>query len=195
MYPVSVVCTRYHKGWPEPYICTVYDRMYGDFPAKNTVCTPYIPTNVWFWPTLGIFSRKASMLRIPGVYIQCRPTLAIIAEFPPCRRTPVLAGERLAWCFFANNSACFPFLSIFIISGCLGACWILFVISEIRRSARNQWNRVSAVLAAPEPAAAPRRVSRVGQDQLYTMYRNTVFWQGNRQIYGVCMYSSGQPYV
>ena len=24
----------------------------GDFPAKNTVCAPYIPINVWFWPTL-----------------------------------------------------------------------------------------------------------------------------------------------
>ena len=30
--------------------------MYGDFPAKNTVCTPYIPKNVWFWPTLLISS-------------------------------------------------------------------------------------------------------------------------------------------
>ena len=28
--------------------------MYGDFPAKNTVYTPYIPINVWFWPTLHI---------------------------------------------------------------------------------------------------------------------------------------------
>jgi len=27
---------RYVKGWPEPYVHTVYDRMYGDFPAKNT---------------------------------------------------------------------------------------------------------------------------------------------------------------
>ena len=27
--------------------------MYGDFPAKDTVCTPYIPiNNVWFWPAL-----------------------------------------------------------------------------------------------------------------------------------------------
>ena len=30
----------------------VYDRMHGDFPAKNTVYTPYILKNVWFWPTL-----------------------------------------------------------------------------------------------------------------------------------------------
>jgi len=26
--------------------------MYGDFPAKDTVYTPCIPINVWFWPTL-----------------------------------------------------------------------------------------------------------------------------------------------
>jgi len=28
--------------------------MNGDFPAKDTVYTPYIPINVWFWPTLCI---------------------------------------------------------------------------------------------------------------------------------------------
>jgi len=37
------------------HICTVYDRMYGGFPAKSTVCTLYIPINVWFWPTLIIY--------------------------------------------------------------------------------------------------------------------------------------------
>jgi hypothetical protein len=31
--------------------------MYGDFPAKNTVCTPYIRINIWFWPTL-LFCRR-----------------------------------------------------------------------------------------------------------------------------------------
>jgi hypothetical protein len=30
------------KGWPESYVYTVYDRIFGDFPAKNTVHTPYI---------------------------------------------------------------------------------------------------------------------------------------------------------
>jgi len=44
----------YMQGWPEPYTHTVYGRMYGDSPAKNTVCTPYMPMNVWFWPTLVI---------------------------------------------------------------------------------------------------------------------------------------------
>jgi hypothetical protein len=29
------------KGWPEPYIYTIYDRIFG-FPAKITVYTPYI---------------------------------------------------------------------------------------------------------------------------------------------------------
>jgi hypothetical protein len=33
---------RVQGCWPEPYICTVYDRVFGDFPAKSTVCTPYI---------------------------------------------------------------------------------------------------------------------------------------------------------
>ena len=28
---------RGQLGWPEPYTHTVYDRMYGDFPAKNFV--------------------------------------------------------------------------------------------------------------------------------------------------------------
>ena len=36
---------------------TVYThRMYGDFPAKHTVYTPYIPIKVWFWPTLHMIS-------------------------------------------------------------------------------------------------------------------------------------------
>jgi hypothetical protein len=33
---------RQEGGWPAPGICTVHDRMYGDFPAKNTVCTTCI---------------------------------------------------------------------------------------------------------------------------------------------------------
>ena len=26
-----------NEGWPEPYVCTVYDRILGDFSAKNTL--------------------------------------------------------------------------------------------------------------------------------------------------------------
>jgi hypothetical protein len=29
-------------GWPEPCVYTVYDRIFGDSPAKNSVYTPYI---------------------------------------------------------------------------------------------------------------------------------------------------------
>ena len=48
-------CTGYGWSGPEPYIHTVHDRMYGDFPAKYTytVCTLYIRINIWFWPTLA----------------------------------------------------------------------------------------------------------------------------------------------
>jgi len=36
-------CSIYNVfGWPEPCICTVYDRRFGQFPAKNAVYTPYI---------------------------------------------------------------------------------------------------------------------------------------------------------
>jgi hypothetical protein len=40
-----------NEGWPDPYIYTlnmtvylraVYDCVFGHFPAKNTVCTPYM---------------------------------------------------------------------------------------------------------------------------------------------------------
>ena len=73
------VLTCYAQGWPEPYIHTVYDRMYrvgqnrlgiytvyahlmyGDFPAKNAVCTPYIPINVWFWPTLCMCAMRMAV--------------------------------------------------------------------------------------------------------------------------------------
>jgi hypothetical protein len=30
------------------HICTVFDRIFGDFPAINTIHTVFI----WFWPTL-----------------------------------------------------------------------------------------------------------------------------------------------
>jgi len=42
------------QGWPEPYIHTVYDRMYGDFPVKNTHLI-----HIWFWPTLAMAQRHA----------------------------------------------------------------------------------------------------------------------------------------
>ena len=55
-----------------------------------------------------------------------------IAEFLACRRNSVvLAGVRLVLFFFAllHRSACFPFLSVFTISGCFGASLILLAIA------------------------------------------------------------------
>jgi hypothetical protein len=40
---IGLAITIYlHRMWP----------VYGNFLAKNTVCTLHIPINVWFWPTL-----------------------------------------------------------------------------------------------------------------------------------------------
>ena len=51
-------------------IHTVYDRMYGNVPAKSTVYTLYIPKNVWFWPTLCITCccKAASRERNPATF-------------------------------------------------------------------------------------------------------------------------------
>jgi len=59
--------------------------MYGNFPAKNTIYTPYIPINVWFWPTLFITQRTPSY-RIPSVGRQglCDPHLRLRQQVCPC---------------------------------------------------------------------------------------------------------------
>jgi hypothetical protein len=45
-------CARSVPNVPEPYIYTVHDRIFGDFPAKKyRIYTVYI----WFWPTLFIY--------------------------------------------------------------------------------------------------------------------------------------------
>jgi len=67
------------QGWPEPYICTVYDRMYGDFPAKHTVCITYIPINVWFEPTLGTERTK-----FVAVHIQAYVWVSKVLANPVC---------------------------------------------------------------------------------------------------------------
>jgi len=45
---LSLPCT-YIYGWPGPNVYTIYDRMFGDCPAKKyRIYTVY----TWFWPTL-----------------------------------------------------------------------------------------------------------------------------------------------
>ena len=82
---------------------TVYDRMYGNSPAKNTVYTPYIRMYVWFSPTLymsgtGFEVRYLRVLiRYVRVYVcvfrslcnqlnYCPLRAAASVPFPPARR-------------------------------------------------------------------------------------------------------------
>ena len=39
---VTLPFKTYVQGWPEPYIYTVYDRIFWELPANNNVFTPYI---------------------------------------------------------------------------------------------------------------------------------------------------------
>ena len=73
-------------GWPKPYIYTVYDRILGDFPAKNTVYTPYkcrVGQNPVYmhhiWPYIWWF--PCQKYRIYTVYIWFWPTLHCIISY------------------------------------------------------------------------------------------------------------------
>jgi hypothetical protein len=54
-----LICRVGQNRVSAPYITV---RMYGDFPIKNTVCTPYIPINAWFWSTLLTRKPKLSII-------------------------------------------------------------------------------------------------------------------------------------
>ena len=58
-----IIC---EEGWPEPYIYTVYDRIYGEFPAKSTVYTPYIygSGQPYLWAIQMHYSRAAVIFRL-----------------------------------------------------------------------------------------------------------------------------------
>jgi len=66
-----------------------YDRMYGDSPANYIVCTPCIPINVWFWPTLHLGPQcppSAKELTLFGIQPQ-EYRKAFGASVPPlCKR-------------------------------------------------------------------------------------------------------------
>jgi hypothetical protein len=66
----------YYQDWPEPYIHIVFNRMYGDFPAKNTVCKPRIRIHTWFWPTLcaiRVGQNRINMLYMSISLIKSQP--------------------------------------------------------------------------------------------------------------------------
>jgi len=89
-----VLANPNHKsGWPGPYIHTVYDHIFGDFPAKNSVYTPYIPINVWFWPTLII--SRVGQNRIYAPYMTVY--LVIFLPKTPCIHHTVYAINVWFW--------------------------------------------------------------------------------------------------
>jgi len=44
----SLIPKEVHQGWPGPYICTIYDRIFGGLPAKHTVYAPFMTVHWWF---------------------------------------------------------------------------------------------------------------------------------------------------
>ena len=53
----------YRVGQDCIYIHTMYDGIFCDFPANNTVYTPYVIYNIWFWPALCA-QHWSSMFRV-----------------------------------------------------------------------------------------------------------------------------------
>jgi hypothetical protein len=51
----TVLANPNDEGWPVPYLYTVYDRIFGDFP-----CQKYrkYTVHVWFWPTLHMMQAR-----------------------------------------------------------------------------------------------------------------------------------------
>ena len=62
-------------SWPEPYICTVYDRIFSDFPAKSTLYTLYIymvlANPIYIYIILATPTRDMSLPVVVGVYNMC----------------------------------------------------------------------------------------------------------------------------
>jgi len=77
-------CVFNKQGWPEPYIYTVYDRIFGDFSAKSTVYTPYI--NDYGQPYIydRIFGDFPAKNGIYTAYIRLWPTLCACGVQPVC---------------------------------------------------------------------------------------------------------------
>ena len=73
---------RHAWGWPEPYINTVYDRIFWDFPAKINVYTLY-NINMWFWPTLGMLN-LCHPLHVPCHSMLPLPTALYEATLQKC---------------------------------------------------------------------------------------------------------------
>jgi hypothetical protein len=65
-------------GWPEPGSNTVYDRKFGDFPAKNTVYTPYmyvcctyVYTYVYIHMLTHMYTFANAYIHMSYIYTSC----------------------------------------------------------------------------------------------------------------------------
>jgi len=76
----------YTEAWPEPNIYSVYDRIFGDFPAKSTVYILYIIyiRYIKFWPTLLKWRNRSTRPKGPnqfrwlGAIWSCSKTITTI---------------------------------------------------------------------------------------------------------------------
>ena len=78
---------------------TVYDRMYGIYPAKNAVYTPYIHMYVWFWPTLHIWPSSHT----PARPMQDAHTHTLAHTHTPARPMQDWCPSGAGACLHANT--------------------------------------------------------------------------------------------
>jgi len=107
---------------------TVYDRMYGDPPAKATVYILYVPINVWFWPTLNMSHDTGfdmSLICFSSIY-EClygtAHSLLFRCWMPTSLRPPIERSlHLLALAFWkhtiriVHNRMYTPYLTVFLV--------------------------------------------------------------------------------
>jgi hypothetical protein len=75
--------------------------MYGDFPAKNTRSTMYIPMNGWFWPTLNICIHCVACTHRSASLRQLRNTHTHTHTHT---QTHTHGAIDMVWCCFLHTS-------------------------------------------------------------------------------------------
>jgi len=72
------------KGWPEPYVYTIYDCIFGDFPAKSTVYIHHIYIYIYIYMVLAIPTHVAcsGLLPFPPSKAKAYRGLCLLASVP-----------------------------------------------------------------------------------------------------------------
>ena len=99
----------YMQGWPEPYIYTVYDRIFGDFLAKNTVHTPCIYIHIHIYIYIYIYGSGQPYVHITVYLVSSLPKVPYVhvsTWFWPALRT----YNRILGEFPAKSTVCAPFV-------------------------------------------------------------------------------------